>query len=53
MDNEEDRKRWKVRERERESERMVGIARSNLVSFAFSLIGASIIPIIVSTREIS
>ena len=32
---------------------MVGMARSNLVSFAFSLIGASIIPIIVSTREIS
>lgn len=39
--------------RERERQRADGVARSNLVSFAFSLIGASIIPIIVSTREIS
>lgn len=41
-----------MRERER-ADGYSGMARSNLVSFAFSLIGASIIPIIVSTREIS
>lgn len=44
-----------MRERERQrADGYNGVAnRSNLVSFAFSLIGASIIPIIVSTREIS